>query len=41
MKIIDIHPNYLNDEIANKIVSNYELKKIYYMKYKDYFGNVV
>lgn len=38
MKIIDIHPNYLNDEIANKIVSNYELKKRYCRKYKDYFG---
>ena len=38
MKLINIHPKYLNDELKQKICSNKSLKK-YTRKYQSYFNN--
>ena len=38
MKLINIHPKYLNNELISKILSNNNFKRKYTRKYKDYFG---
>ena len=41
MKLINIHPKYLNDELKQKICSNKEFKKKYTRKYQSYFNNLL
>ena len=42
MKIIDIPPKFLSDELALKICNNKKLKKKYIIKYKkNLFGGVM
>ncbi len=38
MKILDIHPKYLNCRLVKLICSNKELKKRYIQKYKTFFN---
>ena len=39
MKILDIPPKYLNNDLVKLICSNKKLKKKYIRKYKDFFEN--
>ena len=38
MKLINVPPKYLNEELINKICKNKDFKREYTRKYKEFFG---